>query len=380
MSDYRFSIIPAGAVTDRSLEPRDLQVLCLLGRHTDKQGWCYRSQVKMASEIACGRATVQRSLDRLYDAGWVEKRLRSTTGELPSEDRQPHTAHAYRVIIDRDDIPVSEAISDNATSSPADGGCPPAGTPDLPVDGHGGARPSTGTGCPRMHGHQENVPLEQTQDEPLRESARARRAEGLALFEARWPTAAGDDRNRMQFAWEALSEQERDDALGSIGAFLEHLKSLKRKHIPAGWNYLEQRKWALLKRDDPQSAKPQLLVIDVESPEGRAWAAIHRVGRAPEPLQRSAKFWLSRPLTPAEMAFADLPPIDEWQVIDMVDDRNRAGAWNSFFATALAGRVRRPLFDVEFRAPWPWPPKKDGSLVRVASQEDETEFANATGA
>ena len=45
----RLSIIPAGPIFDRSLEGRDLQVLGLLGCHTDKAGWCSRSQVKMAA-------------------------------------------------------------------------------------------------------------------------------------------------------------------------------------------------------------------------------------------------------------------------------------------------------------------------------------------
>ena len=93
----RLSIIPAGAVTDRSLEPRDLQVLCLLGRHTDKAGWCVRSQVKMASEIDCGRSSVQRSLERLYEAGWVEKRRRDTVVEgrpdLPQGCRTLESGH-----------------------------------------------------------------------------------------------------------------------------------------------------------------------------------------------------------------------------------------------------------------------------------------------
>src|SRR5580704_14564608 len=76
LSNPRFSIIPAGAVTDRSLEPRDLQVLCLLGRHTDKAGWCARSQVKMAQELDCSRGSVQNSLDRLSTAGWIEMKRR----------------------------------------------------------------------------------------------------------------------------------------------------------------------------------------------------------------------------------------------------------------------------------------------------------------
>ena len=101
MSDPRFSIIPADAVLDKRLEPRDLQVLCIFGKHTDKRGWCRRSQVVMAKEIGCARSTVQASIDRLIAAGWLQKRPQNelhTTGVRDS-------AHEYRVVLDVPDQP-----------------------------------------------------------------------------------------------------------------------------------------------------------------------------------------------------------------------------------------------------------------------------------
>lgn len=89
----RYSIIPAGAVTDPRIEPRDLQVLCLLGRHIDDLGWCRRSQVKMAREIGCARSTLQGSLERLVAAEWVEMHVQ------PSDGRGT-TAYSYRVRLD----------------------------------------------------------------------------------------------------------------------------------------------------------------------------------------------------------------------------------------------------------------------------------------
>ena len=74
LNKYRYAIIPAAAITDPEIAPRILQVLCLLGRHTDENGWCRRSQVKMADELNCGRATVQRALQHLYAAGYVQRR------------------------------------------------------------------------------------------------------------------------------------------------------------------------------------------------------------------------------------------------------------------------------------------------------------------
>ncbi|MDI1264980.1 MAG: hypothetical protein PS018_17155, partial [bacterium] len=140
MSSPRLSIIPAGAVTDPSLEPRDLQVLCLLGRHTDKAGWCIRSQVKMSREIRCSRGSLQNSMDRLADAGWIEKKR--LDAEVEAAGKQPSRSYAYRVLLDRDDYAFENATRDNEGDEPEsyaetaseEGGCQPGGTPTEPND------------------------------------------------------------------------------------------------------------------------------------------------------------------------------------------------------------------------------------------------------
>jgi hypothetical protein len=102
----RYSIIPAGAVVDACLDGRrDLQVLCFLGMHTDKSGWCFLRQGTIANGLGCGRSTVQRSLKRLMEAGWVC--TRDFVGE------RPHACHAYQIVFDRNGSnPPSERISD----------------------------------------------------------------------------------------------------------------------------------------------------------------------------------------------------------------------------------------------------------------------------
>lgn len=142
MRDPRYAIIPARAVTDDRLEGRDLQVLCFLGKHTDRLGWCFLSQVRIAKELRCGRGTVQRSLGRLIDAGFVQVKESSA-----------HACHAYRVVMDFDDpeIGPSQAEIEEAAR---DGGCPPAGTPahqraGVPAHGRaGGAHAYAGTERP----------------------------------------------------------------------------------------------------------------------------------------------------------------------------------------------------------------------------------------
>lgn len=75
MSGPRYSIIPAAAVVDPRLEGRDLQVLALLGTHTNEDGWCRRSQVKMAEQLRVARSTVQAALRRLGEAEYVEVKI-----------------------------------------------------------------------------------------------------------------------------------------------------------------------------------------------------------------------------------------------------------------------------------------------------------------
>lgn len=107
---------------DKRIEPRDLQVLCVFGKHTDKRGWCRRSQVVMAREIGCARSTVQASIDRLVTAGWLEKR---PVTEVHTKGVRG-SAHEYRVVLDVPD-PVLDVVG-----TPADRSAPPADPTSAP--------------------------------------------------------------------------------------------------------------------------------------------------------------------------------------------------------------------------------------------------------
>ncbi len=87
----RLSIIPAGVFEDRTLRPRDVQVLGLLCCSTDGSGTCFRSQVKMARQLGVARYTVQKAISNLVAAGW----LRIKRGVRPDGGDCSHT---YKVI------------------------------------------------------------------------------------------------------------------------------------------------------------------------------------------------------------------------------------------------------------------------------------------
>jgi hypothetical protein len=140
-----------------------------------------------------------------------------------------------------------------------------------------GAHPYVGT---------KNVPLERPLIERERDArAKDRKAKFIAAFEQRWPTAAADNRQRTGYAAEALSEDEEKAALDGIGPFLENLKRLRRTNVPAGWNYLEEKRWTLLEAQKaagvagaPPSARRRPRAMAVAARQGRP--ALYRGDRA----------------------------------------------------------------------------------------------------
>ncbi|WP_050742951.1 MULTISPECIES: hypothetical protein [unclassified Shinella] len=253
MSDARFSIIPAWIVTDSRLKGRDLQVLCLLGRYTNrKHGWCRRSQVKMAEELSIARSTVQASIDRLVDIGGVERRA------VVSESGRD-SAHWYRVIYDREvssDAFAAWDAADEEEFGPMDGAetgvtpCrytgTPAGIPAPPADSE--PAPPAGPG---------SAPINDstlTTDALPRERARER-GEGdeeenhkavLRRFRAWWssmPAYKLDTEADVWAEWLALSPDQRRACEQKTPAWLEAWRQSKRSTPKASKNYLKERLW-----------------------------------------------------------------------------------------------------------------------------------------
>ncbi|MBR1170521.1 helix-turn-helix domain-containing protein [Bradyrhizobium liaoningense] len=388
MSNPRLSIIPAGAVTDRSLEPRDLQTLCLLGRHIDRAGWCTRSQVRMAAELGCGRATLQRSLDRLYEAGWVEKKRRDV---WRPEDSAPSSSYAYRVKLDRDDFDLKSLARDaddgddeshaenaevpeNGEGVPAGGqGCPPMGR---------GAHPSAGTGAHAYAGTN-NDPLERplkTIERDAGARARDRKERFKAEFRRRWPTAVADDRNRTDYATDALTAEEEKAALDGIDPFLEELKRVGRKVVPAGWRYLEEKRWTLLRQVDGSAAgAASSAAIEEGSEAGRAVTVLYAVAKT-RPFVSHGRLIYPGALTPQILAFAAVADKSAWR---WITDRQQIAAWQAFLAAhVLKGRpelLEKRGEETGFYAPGPWPPRKDGGWPESEAAHTVTNDASRAG-
>ncbi len=278
--DARFSIIPGWIVTDPRLKGRDLQVLCLLGRHTDKHGWCRRSQVKMADQLGCARSTVQSSLDRLGEIGVVEKHVEDSADGRDS-------AHSYRVIYDAPppsgyafDAWDGAEIEDVIPNSVPQNDTPPcryigtpAGPESAPPAGPESAPPAGPESAPI------NDPYLTTQEkrserearEENRQIDRDRNKKLDARFwnlAKKWPGLTGMPKEQAKVAWYALTDDERDLAERRFDAWLELLKAQRKSHTPAPRTYFSEK----LFNDVPDPSE-KLPVPAPAPPFGKAWSA-----------------------------------------------------------------------------------------------------------
>lgn len=93
MSKPRFSMVPAGAVTDVRLSMTDIRVLGIMGTFTNNKGWCFPKQEAIAALLKRSRPVVCAALKRLEDCGYVESEKRKGGANRKR----------YRVILDQRD-------------------------------------------------------------------------------------------------------------------------------------------------------------------------------------------------------------------------------------------------------------------------------------
>lgn len=256
--NYRFSVIPAGAIIDARLTPRALQILCLLGRHTNDQGWCSRSQVKMARELACSRSTVYDALELLVEAQWIEKRANGRGGRTPESADHPFAAYSYRVILDRDALPARLASDETEQSEPVEGAAQAAGGAGIAAGGADIAAPLEGISS-------KGIPTQPERDARARETR-------LSKLKTIWPTTAFDDQDQIERAWTGLSEAQQAEAVDRVEDYLTGLKRAKRTANPSLAKYLGQTLFAHL---PPKTAAPAQSVHSIArqgSPEYQAYA------------------------------------------------------------------------------------------------------------
>jgi hypothetical protein len=277
MSNARYSIIPTWIIADKRLKGADLKVLCVLGSYTNKEGWCRRSQVKMAAQLECARSTVQASLERLYEIGAVAKR------EVVSESGRD-SAHWYRVILDREVSsdafsawegeedeefnPISNPSEASApcryTGTPAGIPAPPAGPESAPPAGPAPAPINDHSNFPSNEKERKGATGNGTEEENPKSIERAFKA-----WYRDWPTFLNDSEDAARKAWFALTADQRSACIDRTAAFVAAVKASKAGKFTYASVYLNGKAWEKLGAVLAESAAPT-----VHKPFSRAWSGL----------------------------------------------------------------------------------------------------------
>lgn len=286
-----------------------------------------------------GRDAIKRVVSNLVRFGWcIARKDRLPNGtffmiyEIRDEPGPTLTDEEVRRALS---LVSSEAASDESDVivSPAtapETGQPPTGHPSL-------ADPSPGDPHLAISNIQNtDLPRTDSTQKPEREGARAREkhAVNLAEFKRRWPTNASDDQSRVDRAWYQLSNEEGEEALAGIVPFLDNQKRLGRKHPPAGFTFIEQKRWTLL--EQPKGIAPSIAQYPIASREGKAIATLYEIAGKIDfffrIVCRGGVVYSKIDMTPQMLALADLPPRNEWTCEATFE---QAGAWKRFARTRL---------------------------------------------
>ena len=114
----------------------------------------------------------------------------------------------------------------------------------------------------------------------------------------------------------------------------------------------------------------------------------------PELIALGGSYRLKKPLDARAMVFSELPHEELWAFVPE-NAANQVGAWREFLRDVLekplsflirdrVWRGREKISERGFLAPWPWPPRKDGTLSTAPPPKelmtaDDREFSEQRG-
>ena len=98
MSNQRFSITPASAVSDESLTDSIYRTLAAIGLYGDKNGWCWPRQTTLAKIRGVSRKTINIHIKELTGLGYlnIQPRYDEETGAQKSNMMQVKFDNNYQ--------------------------------------------------------------------------------------------------------------------------------------------------------------------------------------------------------------------------------------------------------------------------------------------
>lgn len=360
-------------------------MLMAIANYADEHGKAWPSAARLAEDCECGVSTVRRRIKYLEDAGLVTTRQQwiDELGRRNDEGRGRETSREVTLLLSRREAVRRGPVSDGGGGDGESGEGGPIDHPrgDQPVKGgspidHPGGGPTDQGGCSLLTTPNSEPSLEPDSPPkpPLSPSGEAAGLAGQAM--ARWSEFADawdDPIPKIDLAmreWRKLSPQLRDQAIVAAKGYAVWLAGLRkpRDRIAAHAMLRQPASWDAYRRYAPGAAasQPPGSYAD-DSREAVALRNLYAAGRS-SLLEIGRRVMFRGTITPQILALVDAPARSSWP---WIEDRQRIAAWSEFLRASIPGGGSSPITERGvgaqrrrgIEAPWPWPPRKDGTIA-----------------
>jgi hypothetical protein len=348
--------------------PNGKTVLRALALYVNGEGCCFVGIDQLAEDTDLSADTVRRRLVWLEQVGAIVRlpQWLDGNGRRNGDGKGKRTSDEIRLLLeaDADDIE-KRALGNTEPNSSSE-------TTPISPSSVQGLNPPSETVSPALALGQPSQWCEGLISEPEPESSPQPPSggsvdiEGWKEFQEDWSEPILRQAMAQQ-VWSAFKPDERLLARSAARGYVAWRKSQRKPPNVLGAHlFLRERDaWAEFAKRDPGQTRQNNFGIAVDSAEGRAISAMYAVARI-TPAGSARQIIYRADLTAQVLAFAEVPDRSAWE---WIEDRQQLGAWSNFLQGHVFG-ARPSLLTtrgvgVEQRsgmyAPWPWPPRKDGT-------------------
>jgi hypothetical protein len=348
-------------------------VLRSLTLYVDGDGVAYVGIPTLADDCELSDDTVRRRLTWLEEIGAITRRPQwiDERGLRNGDGRGKRTSDEFRLMFDADPDAIEARAAGVLESVSRE--VSPSSQRGLNSDPES-VGPAPALGQPSHCG--EGLISEPEPESPLKAPQGAERERPQELdrgepehfgpsWEA-WPGHQAMPRDKALDAFRKLSPAEQRLCRAAIPLYLQMRKQLKRDTVPDFHRWIRSGGFAefpTASLDQPAGGSNS---YDGAGREARALRSLYRFARVPL-FETGGKVVYSLPITARLLAFAELPPDRDWY---WIDEPGPLAAWSAFLSAHI-NRARPDISEMGgsgqvkrrgIKAPWPWPPRKDGTL------------------
>lgn len=316
-------------------------------------GLCSRSMIVLAD--GSKRPTIRLDLAASFDIAKVEPGDSQSHGETENVDIEDEAENLNDDSDSHDDIAASEPQSHHET---------------VPTSGNGETTsiPTGGT---------EPFPIVGMQEIPnlvpkiLPPTPQAGGSPTFDEFCLEWKRPI-DRLSVARRVWDGIETGKRGEAIASARGYWAFVATQRKDYPPlSAQTFLrEAAGWPQWLRYLPEGggAPASSAGYPCDSTEAKAVAVLYDLVAAGDffrsAVRKGDRVYYRLPVTPRLAALAQAPTFAAWVYLE----RSQAAAWESFVSEHLTLQTRRRLREGS-PAPWPWPPRKDGTLTATGPPE-----------